>query len=56
VSSGDWFVLLPADGHTGFDLERLAPLAARRAATFAEPSFPYVGIPEGNRSSAFARA
>lgn len=56
MSSDDRLVLLPADGHAGFDLERLVPLAARRAATFAEPSFPDVGITEGNRSPAFARA
>ena len=39
-----------------FDLERLAPLAARVGPTFAELSVRYTGIPEGNRSPAFTRA
>jgi predicted TIM-barrel fold metal-dependent hydrolase len=40
----------------GFDLERLAPLAARVGPTYGEVSRPYSGTPRGNRSPAFTRA
>jgi predicted TIM-barrel fold metal-dependent hydrolase len=39
----------------GFDLDALAPIAARVGPTVEELSEPYAGIPEGNRSPAFTR-
>ncbi|HEY7133437.1 MAG TPA: amidohydrolase family protein [Acidimicrobiia bacterium] len=39
----------------GFDLDALAPLAARVGPTVEELSEPYAGVPEGNRSPAFTR-
>ena len=39
----------------GFDLDRRAPLAGRVGPMLTEFSVPYAGIPEGNRSPAFAR-
>jgi predicted TIM-barrel fold metal-dependent hydrolase len=39
----------------GFDLDALAPIAARVGPTVAELNEPYAGIPEGNRSPAFVR-
>jgi predicted TIM-barrel fold metal-dependent hydrolase len=40
----------------GFDLDALAPLAARVGPTVDELTEPYAGVPEGNRSPAFAAA
>jgi predicted TIM-barrel fold metal-dependent hydrolase len=39
----------------GFDLDTLAPIAARVGPTVDELNEPYSGIPEGNRSPAFVR-
>jgi predicted TIM-barrel fold metal-dependent hydrolase len=39
----------------GFDLDALAPIAARVGPTVEELAEPYTGIPEGNRSPAFTR-
>jgi predicted TIM-barrel fold metal-dependent hydrolase len=39
----------------GFDLDALAPLAARVGPTVEELSEPFAGVPEGNRSPAFSR-
>jgi predicted TIM-barrel fold metal-dependent hydrolase len=40
----------------GFDLDALAPLAEAWGPSIQELSEPYSGVPEGNRSPAFARA
>ena len=40
----------------GFDLDALAPLAARCGPTVEELSVPYEGVPEENRSPAFVKA
>jgi hypothetical protein len=39
----------------GFDLDALAPVAARVGPTVDELAQPYDGIPDGNRSPAFLR-
>jgi predicted TIM-barrel fold metal-dependent hydrolase len=44
-----------AAGVYGFDLDALAPLAARVGPTPDELREPYAGVPEGNRSPAFVR-
>jgi predicted TIM-barrel fold metal-dependent hydrolase len=44
-----------AAGVYGFDLDALAPLAARVGPTPDELRQPYAGVPEGNRSPAFVR-
>ena len=40
----------------GFDVDALAPLAARVGPTVDELAEPYTGTPDGNRSPAFSRA
>jgi predicted TIM-barrel fold metal-dependent hydrolase len=40
----------------GFDLDALAPVAARVGPTVAELRVPFDGVPDGNRSPAFSRA
>jgi hypothetical protein len=39
----------------GFDIQRLRPLADRVGPTPEELNEPFEGVPEGNRSPAFAR-